>query len=309
MPPDPEERPLRPAVAERLLHLAAYLKREASNGRAVALENITDDLPDYAGGNYEGVRKKLRRDLTELEESFGIGVDVSDEGEYRLRDPFLGTDERRALFAAAAAVHVDDDLRLRPGDLAGGVDSDDASVWMYVHRMVRALTDAIAERRTVEFVHDGVPRSVEPWALGHWRRRWYLVGRDRDRGEIRRFRLDRIEEEGDGSVTSVGPPGSYEIPEEFEPAKAFDLHPDAWGHDPPARARLLVDRQVAGPLATQLQGAVTGEEGDRLVVEAEIRHYDAFVDRILAAGDRAVVVEPPVLVERVRDHLRGLVES
>lgn len=295
-------------MAERLLRLAAYLRRNASDGQATTLELITDDLTDYAGGTYEGTRKKLRRDLTSLEEEFRIRVDVDDEGNYRVPAPFLTSAERRALFAAAAAVHIDDNLELLPGELSAGIDSHDASVWLHLHGLVSALTQAIAARQPVEFVHDGQRRRVEPWALGHWRRRWYLVGYDRDRRDVRRFRLDRIETTGDGTLAATGAAGEYTIPDEFEPSKAFDLHPDAWGHDPPVRARVLVDREVAGPLATQLQGAVTGEEDGRAVVEAEVRHYEAFVDRLLVAGTRAVVVEPPALVDAVRSHLGAAVQ-
>ncbi|MEZ5170989.1 MAG: WYL domain-containing protein [Acidimicrobiia bacterium] len=307
MVPDAGGRPLSQAVAERLLRLAAYLRHNASDGRSVTLEHITADLPDYADGTYEGTRKKLRRDLTSLEDSFRIRVDVDEEGNYSLPRPFLTSEERRALFAAAAAVHIDDDLELHPGELSAGVDSRDASVWLHLHGLVGALTGAIAARRPVEFVHDGVPRSVEPWALGHWRRRWYLVGYDRDREDIRRFRLDRIEVTDDDGGVTVGPGGGYVVPDEFDPAKAFDLHPDAWGHDPPVRARILADREIAGALATRLQGAVTGEEDGRALVEAEVRHYEAFVDTVLVAGTCATVVGPPALVDALRSHLEAAV--
>jgi len=302
-------RPLSPEVAERLLRLAAYLKREAAGDESTTLERITEDLDDYAGLGYEAARKKVRRDLGELDASFGIVVDVSDTGEYRLRPPFLTAAERRALFAAAAAVHVDDRIELTPGELAAGVDTSDASVVLHVHEAVRDLRSAIADRCPVAFLHAGIRRVVEPWALGHWRRRWYVVGFDRVRDAPRRFRLDRIEPGEAGLIERAGEPGSCEIPAELDLAKTFDLHPDAWGDDPPVTGRVLVDPDYALPLASRLQGRIVESRTDGELVEAEVRHYDAFVDRVLEARDHAVVLAPPVLVERIRDHLQGIVAS
>ena len=37
---------------------------------------------------------------------------------------------------------------------------------------------------------------VEPWGVLSWRRRWYVVGHDRDRGEARSFRLSRMVRRG-----------------------------------------------------------------------------------------------------------------
>ena len=240
-------RPLSPEVTERLLRLAAYVKRRGEEGTTVTLERLTEELPDYAsaaernpdgslvveGKGYEGLRKKVRRDLGDLEASFGIGVDYEEgSGEYRLRPPFLTTRQRRALFAAAATVHVDDDIELRPGDLAAGVDDATAPVLLHLHRAVGDLRTAIAGRQSVAFIHAGRRRVVDPYALGHWRRYWYLVGHDRGHDEVRRFRLDRIETDGDTSgIEPLGQPGCYEIPEEFDSAKALDLHPDAWGRE------------------------------------------------------------------------------
>jgi predicted DNA-binding transcriptional regulator YafY len=43
--------------------------------------------------------------------------------------------------------------------------------------------------------HDGTEstRSVEPYRLVHWGRRWYLVAWDRDRRAWRTFRVDRLQ--------------------------------------------------------------------------------------------------------------------
>ena len=89
--------------------------------------------------------------------------------------------ERAALIAAAAMVDVegigDDDL---PGELGTAVSQDQALVVVRVHGRVVELRDAIADRRAVRFHYRGTERTVDPYVLGMWRNRWYLVARDHD---------------------------------------------------------------------------------------------------------------------------------
>ena len=55
-------------------------------------------------------------------------------------------------------------------------------------------------------------RTLEPWGVLSWRRRWYVAGFDRDRGEPRSFRLSRIT----GKVETVGRPDGFERPEKVD---------------------------------------------------------------------------------------------
>lgn len=61
------------------------------------------------------------------------------------------------------------------------------------------IKTAIKERTSIEIVYDKYAldkeneiRSIEPYGLKEYRGRWYLVGNDRAKNEIRTFGLDRI---------------------------------------------------------------------------------------------------------------------
>lgn len=62
-----------------------------------------------------------------------------------------------------------------------------------------ALRGAVTDQRRVELAYRGRadatprPRHVDPWELLLHRGTWYLHGHDHDAGELRTFRLDRVE--------------------------------------------------------------------------------------------------------------------
>ncbi len=73
-----------------------------------------------------------------------------------------------------------------------------------------------------------------------WRRRWYVAGRDCDRGEPRSFRLSRIV----GAVEQVGEPGAFERPDNVS---LVDLVATR-GPDDRRQARVRVSGVGAGQL-------------------------------------------------------------
>src|ERR1700752_3044941 len=81
------------------------------------------------------------------------------------------------------------------------------------------LLTAIDSGQAVQFQHRAsrvepyTVRTVEPWSVVTEKGRWYLVGRDRDRDAVRRFRLSRIGAE----VTPIGPPGVVRKPDDVDP--------------------------------------------------------------------------------------------
>jgi predicted DNA-binding transcriptional regulator YafY len=226
--------------------------------------------------------------------------------------------ERRALLAAAAAVAVeglDSDV---PGALGTAVDDADAQIVIRVHELVAVLRDAIGDAQAVAFTYDGEERVVEPYALGTWRNRWYLAGRDRARDGLRRFRLDRIEP----ATPVIRPHGgarAYVVPDDFDAEAAFDLDPNSWGTDPCMRARVSVGRDHLDAFLAEFAGAAPVSASatrdihalatPKLEVELDVREYGSFRTRLLAFGANAVVVDPPELVNVVRDHLRALAET
>ena len=93
-------------------------------------------------------------------------------------------------------------------------------------------------------------RTLEPWGVLSWRRRWYVAGLDRDRGEPRSFRLSRIV----GAVQPVGRAGAYERPEHVS---LLDLVAGR-GPDEGLSARVRIDGSGAGQLRRIAQSELDG---------------------------------------------------
>ena len=298
------------APAERILQLAAYAKEKRG---AISLDDIVADVPGYRterGGpltsgtaEWETLRKRLSRDIADLKEHLGIDFAYDDvEHSYALRPPFFTAEERGALVAAAATVTVVGIDSVVPGALGSAVDDSSAQIVLRVHDLVATLRNAISTRTAVRFRHENRARSVLPFAIGTWRTHWYLAGNDRDENALRRFRLDRIE----GQIATEGAPGAYAIPDDFDVETAFDLDPNVWGTDPLAVAHVRVALDHVDAFQRELGGDLVERDDEDAIVELEVRHYVSFRNRLLLFRGAAVVLEPPVLVDGVRDHLVAL---
>jgi len=157
------------------------------------------------------------------------------------------------------------------------------------------LVAAVSGGRVVQFRHhkrysDTTDRrTVEPWGVLSWRGRWYVVGHDRDRGEVRSFRLDRIV----GEVRTL--PGAAET---TRPA-GLDMLALVRGanHHPDRLAKVRVAPNRAGQLRRLATEVEHGEGADLLTIS--YRDLDRTAGLVAAAGVDALVLEPPELVKAV----------
>jgi predicted DNA-binding transcriptional regulator YafY len=180
-----------------------------------------------------------------------------------------------------------------------------------VNPLLSEIRDAIAERQAIAFTYQGRRRQLLPYVIGMWRNRWYVHGFDPERDATRNFRLDRIGIETTGdAITPHGEPGSYEIPPDIVPEVVFRMDPNAWGEDPPLDAVIRVE---ADAIPSFLDEFAEAEEWQRslsgAVFRIRVRHYDSFLIRLIGLGTTVRLVEPEVLVARLRKWLRAQVEE
>lgn len=145
-------------------------------------------------------------------------------------------------------------------------------------------------------------RTVEPWGVLSWRGRWYVVGHDRARDEVRSFRLDRIA----GEVkTLIGPSG---VARTTRPA-GLDMLDLVRGANPQSdqRALVWVRPNRAGQLRRLARAAEpgmhAGEPGHLLTID--YRDTDRLAGLVAGAGTDAYVLEPPALTRSVVALLRA----
>jgi proteasome accessory factor B len=306
--------------AERLVNLVICL---LSTRQFLTAERIRDAVPGYeaadgAKATDEAFKRMFERDKAELRD-LGIPLETgrnshfdSEDG-YRIRrgdyelpaiefdaaeaaavglaarlwqSATLGEAARSALIKLRAA-----GTEVRAADAPGAVPILDAS-----DPSLPTLLDAARSATVVRFdyvksgANEPLTRTLEPWGVLSWRRRWYVAGFDRDREEPRSFRLSRIV----GGVQTVGAPGAFERPEKL------DLVELVAGRGP-GEDRLALIR-VTGSGAGQLRRLAVSEVDGVLTisfVEAQV------LARIIAsAGSHAQALEPPDLVAAVVERLR-----
>ncbi len=309
--------------AERLVNLVICL---LSTRQYLSAERIRQAVPGYevADGSEradEAFKRMFERDKAELRD-LGIPLETgrnsafdNDDGyritrrEYELppiefdageaaavgiaarlwQSATLGAQARSALIKLRAG-GTDVDASGTPGAMAP-IDAGEPSL--------PVLLEAARNARPVTFSYfksgAGIAekRTLEPWGVLSWQRRWYVVGHDRDRDAERSFRLSRI----DGPVRIFGEAGSFKRPEKV------DLLHHVTGRDIDEThiAHVRVNGTGAGRLRQLSESATDGI--------LSIPYFDVgILARIVAsAGPSAVALDPPELVAAVINRLTAVI--
>ncbi len=302
---------------ERLLNLVILL---LETPRFLTFDQIRERLPAYDQADDESAKRMFERDKDVLRD-LGVPVEVGatdawdvDHGyripkdRYYLPDIEFTEEEISALFVAAQTPGTEGDAeqavrKLQAGvepsalaRLAGGPVASGADV---PAGRLRAVTEAIEGRRSLRFDYRAASgevsgRHVDPyslvWRAGHW----YLVGLDRDRKEIRSFRLSRLRSDPEAAAEAPGPPEAFDGREH--------LRAGPW---PPAdeavEARVAFSPDVAWwavPSIAEARVVRTGDDG-WVEVELPAERGEGFTSWALSLGPEAVVLGPAELRDDV----------
>jgi proteasome accessory factor B len=301
--------------AERLVNLVICL---LSTRQFLTAERIRDAVPGYEGGDGsrttdEAFKRMFERDKAELRD-LGIPLETGRNSHFDAEDGYrikrrdyelppiefdgaeaaavglaarlwqsatLGEAARSALLKLRAA-GTDIQTSGTPGAVPH-VDASDPSL--------PVLLEAARQAKAVRFDYQkpgagtAQPRTLEPWGVLSWRRRWYVAGFDRDRGEPRSFRLSRIT----GPVDVIGRPGEYERPD------GVDLLALVNGGAPDDSRTAHV--RVGGTGAGQLRRIAEAEEDSVLTIS--FTDVGWLARMVTSAGTSAQVLDPPDLLDAV----------
>jgi len=226
-------------AVERLVNLAFYL---AEGREPVSAERIRVDVAGYpADQDAEAFLRMFERDKDALREA-GLAI-VSDDGmTYRLDRSAtfaagveLSVAEAAAVRAAGGALLGDpsfpfaSDLRLALAKIASAIDTGHvASAARLADEdpkrqgvAVAAIADAAERRKAVTFAYTnsrgvGAPHTIEPYGLFLHDGRWYAVGRDVAKDEVRTYTVARM---SDIQVDQARPRSAdFERPADFDVA-------------------------------------------------------------------------------------------
>lgn len=285
---------------ERLTNLVLFLL-EAN--RPLTLSELTDAVGGYPEVG-EARRRSFERDKSLLRQE-GVPIKsvpldgpeqsgyVIAKDEYYLPELGLTEEEQVALNLAASAVRWEGgagaDVALKLGLFRE--DNQAPAVFLESVPWLAELEAASRRRSVVRFDYRSKAREVEPYGIASKAGHWYLVGKDRSRNALRRFRVDRIETE-----PSFGDPGGFERPPEIDIARELPGAPWELGEGEPLEATVAVSSLVASEVAAEVgEAGVPGESGE-VVFRILVSDRDAFRSWMLGWGHHGRVLGPPELV-------------
>ena len=280
---------------ERLLNLiSALLWTEIPLSR--------DQLRERIPGAYDGSsRRTFERDKDELR---GLGLPISVElipgthpplegyrihqSEYEADHPLLNPEEIAALHLASNLIHLQDDDIDSPFYKMGGVLIDKASTLGEIpnERLIDVCLNALIERSTITFTYKNEKREVNPIRVVFSGSNWYLIAYDKDRLDIRHFRLDRIEGEIELTLEKFTP--------HTEVSEISQEPPWRFGEEE-RLVELKIDKShTAWALEVIGETAVYKELPDGSIILHEVvRDWKIFRSFIFSFLDSAEVLKPP----------------
>ena len=310
---------------ERLLNLVGML---LDTEVPLTFDQIQRVLEPYRKENVESAKRMFERDKDILRE-YGIPLELVDldawggeqgyiipKNRYYLPEIEFTPEELGALLVAAQSGgedrYAEQGVRkllygadggvlagLAGGPLASGSDARGA--------LVMAAAEAAQGRRRVTFGYRTAQgktsqRDIDAFAMVFRGGRWYLVGHDHERNEVRAFRLSRVTSD----IADAG--AGTEPPEGF--SAADHVGAGSWAAAPEDLAKVNFAPDVAWLAIGSLPGAEQVGARDDGWIEATIpfADQDALVSLLLQFGPDVVVDSPPPVREALMDRLDELVD-
>jgi proteasome accessory factor B len=318
--------------AERLVNLALYF---ADARAAVSAVQVHADVVGYPEGqDLPTFLRMFERDKDDLRR-MGFVIESDAEGNYHLdragtyaRAIELDPAEAAVVWVAAGSLLEDDsfpfatDLRLalakitaeQPGtpELTNARLADEDPAVQGGTALV--LTEAATARKSVAFDYTNsagasAPHQVEPYGLFVYDGRWYLVGRDIAKSEVRTYTLARMWRVAVNAAAPKTP--DFERPDDFDVARWVSL-PFQYG---PASAEFDATL-VFSPAASWRAAALTRDRGcletdanGSATWHVQARDPSRLIRFVIEAGPGVDLVAPEAMVAKLRESLSKVVNA
>ena len=333
--------------AERILDLVTFLLHSPEPVTFEEIRQAFPE--DYVGENDATVARKFERDKADilalgLPLKHLTGDDHDKEGYLIKRDRYglppldLAPEELALLFLAGSAAldmtasPFARDLGLALNKIAFSSDAGDGPIatlrslrrgatkvlpgdGLRQRENLEAMQRAIRDRKTITLSYHGLwrdeitRRQVDPYGLVYRQGDWILVGHCHLRGAVRVFHVRRLR----GLAVNPHKPKSpdFEVPSDFKLRQHVARHPWQIKVHEPVLVRLRLEGPVAQTLVAELGEAVSKveEDGEALILSLSCSNTEGFLPLVLGQRAKAKVLEPPELVERVREVLAILSQA
>lgn len=312
-----------PRKSERIMNLAICLLMARRFIEKSQIRQVVEGYHDLSDAAFE---RTFERDKDELR-AMGVPVETGsnnplfpDEVGYRIRRKDFELPaieftpaETAALGLAAtvweSATQAEQAVTALAKLRASGVDPDPARLDALAPSIgarepaFASIWEATISRTPVSFGYKGELRRVEPWAMTYRRGAWYLLGRDRDKGEPRMFKVARV----DAAAARLGRPGGYAVPELDLEAAWASLEPS----QPDAEVLLAIRPGRAADLRRRGRPAEPGAEAPVGYEALSVSYARAgdLVGEVCAHGADVLVLAPAEVRAAVLAELRAMAGS
>jgi len=304
--------------AERLINLTMAL---LASRRFLSKNEIYTIVPGYSGSaeTKERMFERDKNDLRDLGLEIEVGNDdplFDDEAGYRIdaqRYSFdLGElDGVDLALLSLSAANWQSSLLSKSGQsairkLESISASSDTELLHLPHyspevpgKHFEILWTAITNRRIVSFTYSSQRdshRTIEPYGLTLNRGFWYLVGRDLDKGEIRLFKVVRIEDDLEMESSKK----SFEKP---DPSTLRTLMRNDGGSEESIEVELSIAQGRAFEIRRVAQVQASSDEWERATLVADSQ-FELF-EMLARAGDSVIIRSPQQLRDGYIAWIRG----
>jgi len=241
-----------------------------------------------------------------VEEIFGIPI-VCDRSTntYRIQESETAVDKREAVDFLINTFTVNSLLTLGKERLSGRVAVEDVpsgQKWLTV-AMRAMLENTVLRIRYRKYMSpEADNRTIHPYAVKEFAKRWYLVAYSEEAGALRTYALDRIQ-----ALESL--PKTFRMPRDFNVDRLFQ---DSYGiYLPEGDAPVLVKIRATEREAAYLQDLplhpsqtlVSREKDGSCIFALRVIPNPNFLMDLCCRGNRLEVLEPESLRASVREAL------
>jgi hypothetical protein len=175
----------------------------------------------------------------------------------------------------------------------------------YFLPLIKAMKDKMVVRFAYKKYLDDLPewRTIEPYGLKEFRRKWYLVGKDREKGEIRVFGLDRM---SNLETTTI----RFDYPEQF---RISEIYNNVFGITLPAGNKTEgVELEFSKKQGVALKEIplhhsqkILSETAATIQFSLDVCITPDLIHEILSYGEQVKVIGPASLKEAVISRLKN----
>lgn len=284
-----------------------------SNGKRATYEQIKSYLENEldATSKEEELkfsRRTFQREIRDIETTFSIEIKCNADGQYFIADNYQNQDVvniSQTLHLFNYQKHFDQFIDCIVYDKTCNIGSEH----LYdIQNAIRLKTCLLIKYKKFDsHEKEEKNRIIAPYGLKEYKGRWYLVGKDLDKNDLRIFGLDRISQ-----IETLG--RMFEVPKDFS-IEGYFKNIIGLSHQKETPVEIIeikFNRTLGNyiknlPLHHSQQILIDNEEEIRIRLKVIIN--EELINELIAYGDGAQVIKPKILKNKIIKRAQLILEN